>query len=182
LPRGVETDRSQHRSIPLPVENQVKFFFFLFFFFNLKVYFIYKKEPESDGETSHEPDSKSLKRSESESTIKTTNKTYTKSLGNNGLISHRSTTTAQSDRSSAIRPSEEEDEDVSDFEISAKQKKTRRYPKYDSSAQATTTTEESETDDQQSTRMRYRDTDDDLFTVREEKTLESMEGARYKKR
>jgi len=30
--------------------------------------------------------------------------------------------------------------------------------------------------------MRNQDTDDDLFTVREEKTLESLEGSRYKKR
>ncbi|CAF5171605.1 unnamed protein product, partial [Rotaria magnacalcarata] len=31
-------------------------------------------------------------------------------------------------------------------------------------------------------RATNRDADDDLFTVREEKTLESFEGARYKKR
>ncbi len=83
--------------------------------------------------------------------------------------------------SSAIRPSEEDNEDLSDYESNRKQKKRL----YDSSVRTTSATEDSENDetsDQQSTRMKNHETDDDLFTVREEKTLESLEGARYKKR
>jgi hypothetical protein len=102
------------------------------------------------------------------------------------MISNRSgRTTISTDHSSALRPSEEEDEDVSDFEFGRKQKKKLHMTRYDSSARTTTATEESETDatsEQRSFRTKNRDTDDDLFTVREEKTLESFEGAHYKKR
>ena len=102
------------------------------------------------------------------------------------MISHRSgRTTTYTDQSSTLRPSDEEDEDVSDFESSRKQKKKFHFSRYDSSARTTSGVEESETDEaseQRSYRTKNRDTDDDLFTVREEKTMESLEGARYKKR
>ena len=102
------------------------------------------------------------------------------------MLSNRSgRTTLYTDQSSTLRPSEEEDEDVSDYETSRKQKKKIHFSRYDSSARTTSGTEESETDatsEQRSIRTKNRDTDDDLFTVREEKTQESLEGARYKKR
>lgn len=103
------------------------------------------------------------------------------------MLSNRSgrTTIYTGQSSTPLRPSEEEDDDVSDFETSRKQKKKIHFSRYDSSTRTTSGTEESETDEtseQRSIRTKNLDTDDDLFTVREEKTQESLEGARYKKR
>jgi hypothetical protein len=84
-----------------------------------------------------------------------------------------SRTTKFSDQSiSSNRASEDGNE--SDFQSSRKEKKRV----YGSSVPTTSTTEESDTD--QTTKQRH--TDDDLFTVREEKTLESLQGVRSKKR
>lgn len=116
-----------------------------------------------------------MKNSTSPSTIKTTNKTYAKYANAN----HSSRTTDQS--RSTSRPSEQDDGDTSDYESNHKQKK--KY--YQSSGRTTTVTDESsndETSEQRSIPTKYRDTDEDLFTVREEKTMESLENARYKKR
>ena len=64
-------------------------------------------------------------------------------------------------------------------------KKNVRYAKFDSSGRVTSSTEDSETEvtkyGQRNTRAKNRDVDDDLFTVREEKTLESLEHTQYKK-
>ncbi|CAF3173901.1 unnamed protein product [Rotaria sp. Silwood2] len=144
----------------------------------------------SDETTSHEEinddDSKSSKRSNSSSTIKTTARTYTKVTNNDNMIDNKNNRTVMlTDQSSTIQASDEEDDDVSDFDYSRKQKQNKRFHKNNSSVRTTSETEETENDEtseQQSIRMKNRDTDDDLFTVREERTLESLEGARYKKR
>lgn len=64
-------------------------------------------------------------------------------------------------------------------------KKTVHYGKYDSSGRTTSGTDDSDTEvenrSQRSFRSKNRNTDDNLFTVREERTLESIEGSRYKK-
>ncbi len=52
---------------------------------------------------------------------------------------------------------------------------------YDAAVQ-TDESENEETSDHRSTRMRHRDTDDDLSTVREEKTFKTSRDARNKKR
>ena len=113
-----------------------------------------------------------------------TNRTYTKNPSFDDMIPNQNeTATVFTDRSSTIRPSEEEDDDPSDFEISRKQKQNAYFPKYDSSARTTSRTEENENaSDQQSTRMKNQDTDDDLFTAQEGKTPETMGSVRYKKR
>ncbi|CAF1294841.1 unnamed protein product [Rotaria sp. Silwood1] len=169
LHHGTQGNPIQYRPRPLPILNQ--------------------ESQSSDETTSHEDinddnnDLKSSKRSNSSSTIKTTARTYTKHTNNNENINNH--TSMFTDQSSTNQPSDDEDEDISDFNLSRKQKQKKRFHKNNSSVRTTTETEESENDEtseQQSIRMKNRDTDDDLFTVREEKTLESLEGARYKKR
>lgn len=65
-------------------------------------------------------------------------------------------------------------------------KKNVRYAKFDSSGRTTSGPEESDNEidnhSQKNMRLKNRDTNEDLFTVREEKTLESFDGVRYKKR
>ncbi|CAF1054651.1 unnamed protein product [Rotaria sordida] len=175
LLHGVKPDHVEYRPRLWPILNQ---------------------EPQSGDETtSHEEinenndgDLKSSKRSSSSSTIKTTTRTFTKYPNNEKLIDNQKNHTSTfTDQSSTNRTSdyEDDDEDVSDFELSRKQKQKKRFHKHNSSVRTTSGTEESgndETSEQQSIRMKNRDTDDDLFTVREEKTLESLEGARHKKR
>jgi hypothetical protein len=138
----------------------------------------------------NEGDSKSVSRTsrrpDSASTIKTTHKTHTKQTGVNRMMPNQnSRTTVRTSRTS-----EDEDGNLSDYDPNRKskqqlRKKNVRYAKYDSYGRSTNGPDESgnESDNsQRNMRLRNRNTDDDLFTVREEKTLESSEGARYKKR
>lgn len=87
--------------------------------------------------------------------------------------------------------SDGEYENLSDYEVNRQskqqlKKKNVRYAKYDSAGRTTSGTEESDNEidnhSQRNMRNKTRDTNDDLFTVREEKTMESIENARYKKR
>lgn len=67
-------------------------------------------------------------------------------------------------------------------------KKTVRYAQVDSSGRTTTNSdnesgnESSDNRSQRNVRMRKHASNDDLFTLREEKTLETIETSRYKKR
>jgi len=97
----------------------------------------------------------------------------------------------RTNRSISNRRTDDEYENQSDHDTNRKskqqlKKKNVRYAKYDSSGRTTTSGTESENEldnhSQRTIHNKNRDINDDLFTVREEKTLESMEGVRYKKR
>ena len=104
----------------------------------------------------------------------------------NGNSKPISRTTVRTSRSN--RASEDEDGTKSDSEANRKhkplpKKKNVRYAKFDSSGRTTVESDhETDSQSQRSVRTRNRDMNDDLFTVREEKTLETVEGGRYKKR
>lgn len=95
--------------------------------------------------------------------------------------SHRSGRTSKLTDPSSSSAASSEDEVTSDVESHRKEKK-RIYESSVRTATVTETSDNDETTDRHSTRTKNRDSDDDLFTVREEKTLESFEGARGKKR
>jgi hypothetical protein len=130
--------------------------------------------------------SRTSKRPGSGSTVKSTKQADIRH-GNRSYPNQTSRTTVRTSRSN--HTSEDEDGTKSESDVNRRhkqsiKKKNVRYAKYDSYGRTTDGTEGSENDNhsQRSTRVRNRDTNDDLFTVREEKTLESIEGVRYKKR
>ncbi|CAF1934988.1 unnamed protein product [Rotaria magnacalcarata] len=153
-----------------------------------------RESPSSDESNDDDDnnDSKSLKRSDSSSTVKTTARTFTKPAANNETTTDNQSSRMQNhtDQSSTIQESDEDDEDdgdveTSDFDSSRKQKRNNRFKKFDLSVQTTSGTEETEneeTSERQRFQTKNRDTDEELRTVMEEKTLESFEGSRYKKR
>ncbi|CAF3364329.1 unnamed protein product [Rotaria socialis] len=141
-------------------------------------------------------DSKSVSRTSRRlGSASTSNKTSTKPIGARGLNrpipNQASRTTVRTDRSNANRQSENDDEDISGYDANRKykqktKKKNVHYAKGDPSGRSVISGDENDNDTstygQRTHRATNRDADDDLFTVREEKTLESFEGARYKKR
>ena len=125
---------------------------------------MFSQETQSGDETTREDDHdfKTLKRSNSTSTLKT----YTKQFDR--------------PRKSSSSNNSSEDEVTSDVESHRKMKK-RVYQS--SNRNTTTGTEETDHDDTTDHRNSpTKNSDDDLFTVREEKTLESLENLRGKKR
>ncbi|CAF1092379.1 unnamed protein product [Rotaria sp. Silwood1] len=175
-----ETSRSHRHSAPLTDDSQE-----------------YESGNETPRQRMNNSDSKSVSRtSKRPGSGSTANKTYPKQTSNRGgnrsIPNQISRTTMRTDRSNINRQSEnDDDDDISNHDINHKykqqsKKKNVRYAKLDSNGR--TTNNEDENDNkfhnhgQRTMRTKNRDIDDDLFTVREEKTLESFEGARYKKR
>ena len=81
------------------------------------------------------------------------------------------------------RPSDDEYDNLSDIDTARQQKpkgkqKNVRIAKYDSSGRTISQHDEHDNGEQNL----WPENDEDLYTVREEKTLESFENARYKKR
>ncbi|CAF3377290.1 unnamed protein product [Rotaria socialis] len=148
-----------------------------------------RESPSSDESNDDDDnnDSKSLKRSDSSSTVKTTARTFTKPAVNNETTTDNQSSPTQNhtDQSSTIQESDDEDDadvETSDFDSSRKQKRNNRFKKTAPTTSGTEETENEDTSEEQRFRTKNRDTDDELLTVMEEKTLESFEGSRYKKR
>ncbi|CAF2531957.1 unnamed protein product [Rotaria sp. Silwood2] len=176
---GPETSRSYHYSAPLTDDSQ---------------------ESESGNETPRQrmnnSDSKSLSRtSKRPGSGSTANKTYPKQTGirggNRSIPNQTSRTTMRTDRSNINRQSENDDDDISNHDTNHKykqqsKKKNVRYAKLDSNGRTTNNEDDNDNEfnnhSQRTLRAKNRDIDDDLFTVREEKTLEAFEGSRYKNR
>jgi len=139
--------------------------------------------------------SKSVSRISKRPDSGSTSKSHTKQTGirggNRTIPNQSSRTTLRTNRSNPSRPSDDEYENLSDYDTNRKhqqqsKKKMVRYAKYDSFGRTTNGPEENENEldnhSQRNMHIKNHDINDDLFTVREEKTLESFEGARYKKR
>jgi hypothetical protein len=137
--------------------------------------------------------SKSVSRSSKRPDSGSTNKSHTKQTnsriggGGNRIIPNQTSRT----NVRTNRRSDDEYENLSDYDTNRKskqktKKKNVRYAKFDSSGRVTSGPEDSENEldnhNQKTMRAKNRDINDDLFTVREEKTAESIEGSRYKKR
>lgn len=115
--------------------------------------------------------------------MKSTGRTFIKKPINNEPTTDNQSNRTQflTDQSSTVQASDEDEGDSSDFEYSRKQKRNQRLRKPESSTRTTSGAEETE-NDETSDRIKNRETDDELFTVIEEKTLESLDETRHKKR
>ncbi|CAF0828959.1 unnamed protein product [Rotaria sordida] len=171
---GADANRSYRDSAPLTDDSQE-----------------FDSGNETPRQRMNNSDSKSISRtSKRPGSGSTTHKIYPKQIGirggNRSIPNQTSRTTMRTDRSNINRQGENDDDDLSNYKYNNKQPLKKKNVRYANGR--TTTNSDDENDNeftnhgQRTIRTRNRDIDDDLFTVREEKTLESFEGARYKKR